>query len=181
MDKNGRVVETCGNQHYPVRVNRSNRITLRNSRFLRKIFPVVNGPKRYTPKTSDPPLNSESPRQWIMKGTLTMLQVRPKATQNTYTRSNPYCQDKPRVIGYEPKDNRMSTQAHTSKDDLVNSSIVIERGAGIGRTGWSASGRIAIYSRRWYETVVTSLLFYRKKERNVVMDKLYYWKSYIQN
>ena len=53
-----------------------------------------------------------------------------KTTQNIYTRSNPYCQDKLSVAGYEHqklcphkcKDNHMSTQVHTGKDDHINSS-----------------------------------------------------------
>ena len=59
----GRVVETYGNRQYLVRGDGSNRTKLHNRRFLRKIYPVVDGPKCYTPKISDPPPNSESPRQ----------------------------------------------------------------------------------------------------------------------
>ena len=41
----------------------SNPITLRNRRFLRKIYPVFDGPKFYTLKTLDLLTNSESLRQ----------------------------------------------------------------------------------------------------------------------
>ena len=61
--KTGRIVETCGNRQYQVRVDGSNRITLRNRRFLRKIYPVVDGPHCSTPETLHPPMDSELPQQ----------------------------------------------------------------------------------------------------------------------
>ena len=57
--KTGRVVETCGNRQYRVRVDGSNRVTLRNRRFLRKIYPVVDGPRWYTPKIMTPAVDLE--------------------------------------------------------------------------------------------------------------------------
>ena len=41
----------------------SGRITLRNHRFLRKIYPVVDGPPHATPGTSDRSTNSEPPQE----------------------------------------------------------------------------------------------------------------------
>ena len=52
--KTGRVVETCGNRQYRIRVDGSNRVTARNRRFLRKIYPVVDGPHTPLPRTVDP-------------------------------------------------------------------------------------------------------------------------------
>ena len=43
----GRVVEKLDHQQYRVRVDGSNRMTLRNRRFLRKILPVVDVPSQY--------------------------------------------------------------------------------------------------------------------------------------
>ena len=57
--RTGRIVETQGNRQYQVRVDGSNRITLRNRRFLRRIYPVTDGPQYPTPKTSDPSTNAE--------------------------------------------------------------------------------------------------------------------------
>lgn len=61
--KTGRVVETHGNRQYQVRVDGSGRITLRNRRFLRKIYPVVDGPPHATPGTSDPSTNPGPPQE----------------------------------------------------------------------------------------------------------------------
>ena len=47
--KTTRVVKKMGNKQYRVRLDGSNRVTLRNRRFLRKILPVVDTPK-YTPQ-----------------------------------------------------------------------------------------------------------------------------------
>ena len=64
--KTGRVVETIGNKQYRVRLDGTNRVTLRNRRFLRKILPVVDTPN-YTPQESQPlnqrqmPVDSETP------------------------------------------------------------------------------------------------------------------------
>ena len=57
--RTGRVVETCGNRQYLVRVDGSNRVTLRNRRFLRKIYPVVDSLQWFTPKMSNPPVDLE--------------------------------------------------------------------------------------------------------------------------
>ena len=53
--KTGRIVETRGNRQYQIRVDGSNRITLRNRRFIRRIHPVLNGPNLPEPGTSNPP------------------------------------------------------------------------------------------------------------------------------
>ena len=64
--KTGRVVEKMINKQYRVRQDGSNRVTLRNRRFLRKILPVVDTPN-YTPHKSQPliqrqmPVDSETP------------------------------------------------------------------------------------------------------------------------
>ena len=60
--KTGGVVETHGNRQYQVRVDGSNRVTLRNRRFLRKIHPVVDGPHHTKPETSNPPISPEPPQ-----------------------------------------------------------------------------------------------------------------------
>ena len=62
----GRVIETMWNKQYWVCLDRSNRVTLHNWRFLRKILPVVDTPN-YTPQESQPltqrqmPVDSETP------------------------------------------------------------------------------------------------------------------------
>ena len=61
--KTGRMVETHGNRQYQVRVDGSSRITLRNRRFPRKIYLVVDGPPQTTPGTSDPSGNPEHPQK----------------------------------------------------------------------------------------------------------------------
>eukprot|EP00112_Aurelia_sp_Birch-Aquarium-sp1_P001604 Seg1173.18 transcript_id=Seg1173.18/GoldUCD/mRNA.D3Y31 product="putative protein K02A2.6" protein_id=Seg1173.18/GoldUCD/D3Y31 len=43
-EKTGRVVEALDNRQYRIKVDGSNRITLRNRRFLRKIMPVADSP-----------------------------------------------------------------------------------------------------------------------------------------
>ena len=61
--KAGRVVETLGNRQYRVRMDGSNRVTLRNCRFFRKIVPVIDAldyqtpqpPPRSLPVNDDPP------------------------------------------------------------------------------------------------------------------------------
>ena len=53
--KTGRIVETQGNRQYQIRVDGSNRVTLRNRRFLRRIDPVVNSPQFNEPGTSNVP------------------------------------------------------------------------------------------------------------------------------
>ena len=64
--KTGRVVETIGNKQYRVRLDGSNRVTMRNRRFLRKILPVVDISNN-TPQESEPltqrkmPVDSETP------------------------------------------------------------------------------------------------------------------------
>ena len=63
--KTGRVVEKCGNRKYQIRVDGSNRVTTRNRRFLRKIYPVVDGPHCSTSKTSNPSTNFEAPLQQL--------------------------------------------------------------------------------------------------------------------
>ena len=59
--KTGRVVETCGNRQYRVRMDGSNRVTARNRRFLRKIYPVVDGPYHRSPQTAHTPVCTETP------------------------------------------------------------------------------------------------------------------------
>ena len=49
----GRVVEKLDHQQYRVRVDGSNRMTLRNRRFLRKILPVVDVPSQYQTPSPD--------------------------------------------------------------------------------------------------------------------------------
>ena len=63
--KTGRIVDTCGNRQYQVRVDGSNRVTARNRRFLRKIYPVVDGPHSLMPRTADPSIFTETPQQQI--------------------------------------------------------------------------------------------------------------------
>ena len=41
----------------------SNRVTARNRRFLRKIYPVVDGPHYPTPRTVNPSVHTETPQQ----------------------------------------------------------------------------------------------------------------------
>ena len=57
--KTRRVVETCGNRQYRVRVGGSNRVMLRNRCFLCKIYPVVDGPRWCTPKIMTPAVDLE--------------------------------------------------------------------------------------------------------------------------
>ena len=85
MDKNvkGRG-DVCW--EYQERVDGSNRITLRNHGFFGKIWPVVGGSKSYTPKTSDPPPNSESlqqqPPEEAMNTEMPSMSRRPTSNTN---------------------------------------------------------------------------------------------------
>ena len=48
-DKTGKIVETLGNRQYQIKVDGSNRITLRNRRFLKKISPVADQIQPFLP------------------------------------------------------------------------------------------------------------------------------------
>ena len=63
MDKDGGIVETHGNRQYQVRVDESSGITLRNRRFLHKIYLVMDGPPPATPEASDPSTNLKTPQE----------------------------------------------------------------------------------------------------------------------
>lgn len=60
--KTGRIVETQGYRQYQVRVDGSNRVTLRNRRFLHRIHPVVDGPRNIRQEIPNPPINVETPQ-----------------------------------------------------------------------------------------------------------------------
>ena len=51
MGKTGRIVETLGNRQNQIKVDGSNRITLRNRRFLKKISPVADQIQPLRPAT----------------------------------------------------------------------------------------------------------------------------------